>query len=474
MLVSPLIRPSSAVPAAAIETAAVAAAASRSVAAFTPPGVSRTFEDRTESILSRLAELPGRRGPLALHFKAMVRDARAHERPFYAEASWHLDRLLQLDPWQDGENTYFEYLAYQIIEAVLKNKDLASFVYFLSVMGGGRGRPRSVAALEELALRENMQAYFGLVGPPAHRGFKTFGCGDAVETVEKSPAFRAVQKEILAFLGTVAAKMEGRARDAGLGSDAYCLSVGELVHAFGYGLEHPDLGSVAEEAILDAAAHPLAFLRLNRIAHVFMSRDMEHKAAEILPRRGADRFSDLCGEIEAAARRDPDEARKRRPDSGRFADWLAASPLREARLLGDSLERSVDVFEHDAASFRNLMKETYRQGAGEVDAHYRFPAGIGGRAEIHLVKGIPYSVACRAFHEGIHVGQARRHRSTEWVEQHVALAEREAYAIEVLFRLHFGDRGLYETIAALSPQGIEQGLTILVEQLFFRLRGLPV
>lgn len=451
-------------------TAAVAAAASRSVTAFTPPAVPRTFEDRTGSILNRLEALPDGRGPLAFHYDAMVRDSRADERPYYAEATCHLDRLLQLEPWRDGENTYFEYLAYQILEAVLKNRGLASFVFFLSVMGGGRGEPRSVAALEEMTLRENMQVYFGLSGSAVPRT-ETFGFRRAAATVERHWAFRPVRGEILAFLATVAAKKEGFASPTGLGSDAYCVDAFEFVEAFGYGLEHPELSRSVAEAVRASASHPLAFLRMNRLAHVLMSREMEHKVEELRP-RGRDRLSEIGAEIGKALNQDPDAARARRPASGRWEDWFAASPIRDARLLGEGLGRTVSVLSHDDASFRRVMAVTYRHEPDGVDSHYRFPDGIHGRAEILVKRGLPYEVACRAFHEWVHIRQARTH-APGWVEQHLALAEREAYALEVLFRVHYGDRGLYDVVASLSPQGFAEGLTILVEQLFFRSRKLP-
>ncbi len=455
-----------------VPTAAVVSAASRSVTAFESPVVPRTFEDRTVAILNRLEELPARRGPLALHFETMVRDSKANGKPFYAEASWHLDRLLQLEPWRDGENTYFEYFAYQILEAVLRNRDLASFVYFLSVMGGGRGEPRSVAALEEMALRENMQVYFGFTESPVDRETGTFGYASAAAIVEKHRAFRNVRAETLAFLATVVAKKEGRAAPTGLGADVYCMDAFDLVQAFGYDLEHSEFSRRAEEAIKVSAAHPLAFLRMNRLAHVLMSREMEHKVEELRP-RGRDRLSEICAEIETALRQDPDIARARRPDSNRLKDWFAASPIRESRHLGEALGKSVTILRHEEAAFRKIMEDTYRHDPEGVDSHYRFSSGIHGPAEILLKEGLPYEMACRAFHEWVHILQVRNHRPG-WVEQHLSLAEREAYAREVLFRVHFGDRGLYDIIASLSPQGFEVGLTILVEQLFFRFRKLPL
>ncbi|HSA58133.1 MAG TPA: hypothetical protein VLJ37_00400 [bacterium] len=452
-------------------TASIPAAASRSVAAFTPPAVPRTFDDRTGSILNSLEGLSERRGPLAFHYDSMMRDSKADERPFYAEASWHLDRLLQLEPWQDGENTYFEFLAYQILEAVLKNRDLASFVFFLSVMGGGRGETRSVAALEELALSENMRVAFGLSGRAPAPSTETFGYARAAGIIQSHRAFRAVRSEILGFLGTVVAKMEGKAPAAGLGSDVYSTDAFEFVQAFGYGLEHPEFSRRTEEAIRTSAVQPLGFLRMSRLAHVLMSREMEHKVEEFRP-RGRDRLSEICAQIEEALRQDPESARARRPVSNQWKDWVSSSPIREARLLAEALGKTVSVSVQEETAFRKIMKDAYRHAPDGVDSHYRFPSGPRGCAEILLKSDLSYEMACRALHEWVHIGQARNH-PTGWIEQHLALAEREAYALEVVFRLSFGDRRLYDVISSLSPQGFEAGLTILVEQLFFRFRELP-
>jgi hypothetical protein len=279
---------------------------------------------------------------------------------------------------------------------------------------------------------------------------------------------------MLAFLGTIAAKREGRTNLTGLGSDVYCLGVSELFDAFRQGLEHPELSRSVQESIVNAVAHPLGFLRLNRLAHVLMSREMEHKATEFLPSKSPDRIADLCAEIESALIRDLEPARARRPVSGDWRDWLIASPVPEARRLAESLGKTVSVLELDKSVFQPLMSATYRHGADEVGSHYRFPAGLSGPAEILLTGNAPYESACNIFHEWIHIGQARSRKSPDWVQQHVSLAEREAYALEVLFRIRFGDRALYDMISSLSPHGFQAGLAILVEQLFFRLRKLPV
>jgi hypothetical protein len=247
-----------------------------------------------------------------------------------------------------------------------------------------------------------------------------------------------------------------------------------LVDAFRHGLEHPELTRGVHEAIRDAAAHPLAFLRLNRLAHVLMSREMEDKAAEFLPANGQERFAGICVEIERALSRDLDSARARRPVSDDWRDWLVASPVPEARRLAESLGKSVKVLDLDPSVFQPIMTVTYRHGPDEVGSHVRFPSGLSGPAEILLIRTTPYESACNIFHEWVHIGQARARKSPDWAQRHVALAEREAYALEVLFRIHFGERTLYDTIASLSPQGFQAGVKILVEQLFFRLRKLPV
>lgn len=438
--------------------------ASRSIPMFESPSAPRTYPDRTSSITERLRSLSVRGEVLAERFDWLVQVSQAQERPFYTQATYHLDRLLQLDPWFDGQNTAFEYTAYQIFEAIVMNKDIASFVYFMSFMGG----QKSVPALEALAVHEKMGTYFGLVDGVLPPATKHFEYDRAANTVLTLGLFGPVRPEILRFLSTAVLKREGKLPAAGIASDAYCTSAGQFVEAFGYGLEHPRLGPRVRKAIQAAAAHPLGFLKMNRLAHLLMNRHLEEKISEFVPEKPG--LSSLLNHIEAARREVGPAAH---PALGSLKDCLSAHPTPLARLLAESIGKEVAVESYSAKAFEGIVKLSKRISAEKVEAIYSLPQGARGRALIQMRANSPFEEAVLALHEFVHVQQEKRH-GLGWVDRHVLAAEREALAEETLFRIVNGDHRLYNVIAALSPEGFESGLWIAAEQLYLRLKDLPV
>lgn len=450
--------------------------ASRPITTFEAPTEPRTYPDRAGEVSARLEPLGARGEVLAERFHWLVRVSEAVDRPFYREAVYHLDRLLQLEPWHDGQNTNFEYLAYQIFEAVVMNKDIASFVFLLSIMASER---RSLEGLESLARHEKMEHYFGLVPGVLPEGVPHFGYDHAVKTVMTLDFFKPVRPEILRFLSTAILKREGKLPAAGIASDVYCTSAHTFVEFFGSGLGHSKIGVRFRKAIQEAANSPLGFLWMNRLVHLMMSPQFAGKLSEFQPEQESFverlvprplKMPDVLARIEEARKNKSAAA----PACGSLPEILSTHSIPHSLRLVDALRRkTVHIEAYGLKAFESVVRLSGRQCPDDILAIYRLLPPEKGVALIQMREQTPFEEAVVALHEFVHIEQDRSH-GQGWVDRNVLEAEREALAVETWFRIVNGDFRLYDRIAALSPFGFEKGLWIAAEQLYLRLKSLPV